>query len=163
MSTSLIVKICFYVTLLACLIACSDNKDIDSKAQIVDTTESYSDNPKESYKLSDVDFISLQPAVYNNTLRVQVNYINKEDDSTILWSGEDVSCFYTIFKTDYLGSSKRIEEVLNGEKILKRADQAFYIDTDQFETGNYYLITSLINTGFIKIESSGSFFYSKND
>ena len=79
-----------------------------------------------------------------------------------MWSKGEVTCLYTIYKTDYLGSTNKVEEVLSGKKIIQRVDQAFYVDTDQFKIGNYYLIESVIDTGFIKLESSGTFFYSKN-
>jgi hypothetical protein len=153
----------FILTLLMfCFLSCSNNEDIGTETQVVVKPELYPDIPMTDDNLSDADYISLQPAVYNNTLRVQVNYRHKEDDSIIIWSGEDVTCLYTIYKTDYLGSSKKMGEILNGEKILKRADQAFYIDTDQFETGNYYLIVCIVDTGYVKLEPYDTFFYSKN-
>jgi len=152
----------FLLLFFIILFSCSNNEDSCTNSQVMVETNAYLDTAVADSKLSDVDFISLQPAIYNNTLRVQLNYIHKEDDSIIEWAGDEITCLYTTYETDYLGSSKKISEILNGKKILKKFNQAFYIDTDRFEIGNYYFIECTINTGYISLSSYGTFLCDKN-
>ncbi len=154
-------KSLFVVFLLFYLSACSNNDAPVTEAQVVIDTGSLINIPPPDDNLSDVDYISLQPAIYNNVLRVQVNYIHKEDDSIVMWSKGEVNCLYTIYETDSFGSTNKIEEILSGQKVLKNVGQAFYVDTDQFKPGGYYLIECKIDTGFVQLEPYGTFFHSK--
>jgi hypothetical protein len=147
---------------LFCLLSCSNNDEPATNTQVITDPGPLLGIPPADDNLSDVDYISLQPAIYNNVLRVQVNYIHKEDDSIVMWSTGEVTCLYTIYKTDSFGSTNKIEEILSDQKVLKNVGQAFYVDTDQFKPGGYYLIESKIDTGFVQLEPSATFFYSKN-
>ena len=151
------------LTFLGLKFSCSDDKNNHEKVQVdVKINPQLKLPGNNDYDLSDVDFLSVSAAIYNDTLNVKLVYINKEDDVSVQWAGDELNGSYTVYRTDYYGSSNKLEEILSGEKMLKRGDQSFYIDTAQFENSSYYFIVCRVDTGYLELKAQDTFQYNES-
>ena len=117
----------------------------------------YIENPssKEDYSLDDVNFVIVKAIFKDNKIEIQPRYIIKDKGKFVDWSGKEIICSYVIHETDTPGSSKKIREILRGEKVLNSAYQNILIDSGLFtKKGNYIIECSFkINQGLINAKN----------
>ena len=103
-------------------------------------------------------FMPLKTHFENDMLIAQLQFLNMDTDELIFWTDNNVSCSYTIYRTESFASSEKYEEIISGEKVLSRDFQNIYIDiVDQLEVGTWYLIESTVDTGYRTLKASNTF------